>query len=150
MDGRKTEAVIFDMDGTLALCDHRRHFLDDNNWAAFNAAMGDDTPNLPVIMIARALHAQGYDILISTGREATAYVKRLTGMWCAMHHIPYMKMYMRAEKDYRQDGIVKREMLYQMRADGYNPVLAVDDRQSVVDMWREEGLVCLQCAPGFD
>jgi hypothetical protein len=27
-------------------------------------------------------------------------------------------------------------------------LFVVEDRNRVVEMWREEGLVCLQCAPG--
>jgi hypothetical protein len=34
-------------------------------------------------------------------------------------------------------GIDKRKVLF-----------VVEDRNRVVEMWREEGLVCLQCAPG--
>jgi hypothetical protein len=34
-------------------------------------------------------------------------------------------------------GIDKRKVLF-----------VVEDRNRVVEMWRKEGLVCLQCAPG--
>jgi hypothetical protein len=56
--------------------------------------------------------------------------------------------YMRSDKDYRADYIVKREMLDKIRADGYDPVLVFDDRTSVVNMWREAGLRAVQVAPG--
>jgi hypothetical protein len=55
---------------------------------------------------------------------------------------------MRSDNDYRADFIVKEELLAQLRADGYNPVMAFDDRQQVVDMWRENGLICAQVAKG--
>ncbi|HYI06303.1 MAG TPA: hypothetical protein VD858_15525 [Reyranella sp.] len=48
----------------------------------------------------------------------------------------------------RADVIVKRERLARMRADGFSPELAIDDRRRVVDMWRSEGLVCAQVAEG--
>lgn len=32
--------------------------------------------------------------------------------------------------------------------DKYDVLFAIDDRSSVVDMWRDLGLVCLQCAEG--
>jgi hypothetical protein len=35
-----------------------------------------------------------------------------------------------------------------MRKDGFNPVMAVDDRQQVVDMFRAEGLRVLQVDVG--
>jgi hypothetical protein len=55
---------------------------------------------------------------------------------------------MRSDKDRRADDIVKRELLARMRADQFNPALAIDDRRRVVDMWRAEGLVCAQVAEG--
>jgi hypothetical protein len=46
-------------------------------------------------------------------------------------------------------AMVKREMLTGI--DKGKVLLVVEDRTRVVQMWREEGLVCLQCAPGeFD
>jgi hypothetical protein len=42
--------------------------------------------------------------------------------------------------------IVKREMLAGM--DRSKILFVVEDRSGVVEMWRSEGLVCLQCAPG--
>jgi hypothetical protein len=42
--------------------------------------------------------------------------------------------------------MVKREML--IGNDKGKVLIVVEDRNRVVQMWREEGLVCLQCAPG--
>ncbi len=55
---------------------------------------------------------------------------------------------MRADKDSRKDFIIKKEILEVIRKDFDDPeiLFVVDDRPSVVKMWREEGLVCLQCA----
>ena len=55
---------------------------------------------------------------------------------------------MRGDNDRRADDIVERERLARMRADRFNPELAIDDRRRVVDMWRSEGLVCAQVAEG--
>jgi hypothetical protein len=55
---------------------------------------------------------------------------------------------MRAEKDYRADDIIKGELLDRIISDGWRPWLVVDDRDRVVKMWRDRGLLCLQCAPG--
>ena len=51
------------------------------------------------------------------------------------------------EDDYRDDVIVKQELLTQIRK-VWNPILVFDDRQRVVDMWRSEGLICCQVARG--
>ena len=48
---------IFDLDGTLALIEHRLHFIQgpEKDWRGFFAAVGDDKPNLPVIRTLQAL-----------------------------------------------------------------------------------------------
>ena len=55
---------------------------------------------------------------------------------------------MRKDGDQRADHIVKREILAQIRNAGFEPVLVFDDRQSVVDMWRDQGIRVAQTAPG--
>ena len=57
-------------------------------------------------------------------------------------------LYMRPAGDYRPDFEIKLEMLDHMRKDGWNPVLAFDDRQQVVDMLRAEGIKVAQVAEG--
>ncbi len=44
--------------------------------------------------------------------------------------------------------IVKAELLDQIVADGFSPVMAFDDRNQVVEMWRARGIPCAQVAPG--
>ncbi len=43
--------------------------------------------------------------------------------------------------------MVKAQILDGIIDDGFEIILVVDDRQSVVAMWRERGLTCLQCRP---
>ena len=47
---------------------------------------------------------------------------------------------MRGDQDYRPDYEVKQEMLDRMRKEGLDPKISVDDRPSVVKMWRQNGL----------
>lgn len=54
---------------------------------------------------------------------------------------------MRHLNDHRPDDVVKEEMLQQLRAEGKDILFVIDDRQKVVDMWRRNGLICLQMAP---
>lgn len=142
------KAVIFDMDGTLADCSHRRHHVASTpkNWAAFNAGAHLDTPNVPIVTLAKLFAASGYAIVICTGREADR--EDVTRAWMAEHGVPCDWLYMRQTKDYRADDVVKAELLEAIRADGFDPLLVVDDRDRVVAMWRAAGLTCLQCAPG--
>ncbi len=140
-------AVIFDVDGTLADVRHRRHFLTGRpkNHAAFHDAMVDDTVREPVAELARAL-ARTYPVLLVSGRPER--YRRVTGCWLDDNFIPYRALYLRADDDRRDDVLVKREMLAAIRLT-YDPLLVVDDRAKLVAMWREEGLVCLQCDVGL-
>jgi phosphoglycolate phosphatase-like HAD superfamily hydrolase len=143
------KTVIFDIDGTLADIEHRRVYLDGDrpNWTKFNAHMGDDTPNIPVVELYHTLWASGtYDLQIVTGRNEA--FRKVTETWLTWNEIPFNRVTMRADKDNRPDNIIKAEILQMMLAEGRDIAFAVDDRQQVVDMWRENGVTCLQCDVG--
>jgi len=49
---------------------------------------------------------------------------------------------------HRPDNLVKGELLDAIRADGYEPVMAFDDRTVCVNFWRACGIPCAQVADG--
>lgn len=143
--------IIFDLDGTLALDDHRRDAFDgdgDIDWDAYYLRCTGDAPNTPIIILAQAL-TQYYEerddvsIEIWTGRGDIA-VKE-TRAWLERHAVPYHYIRMRPAGDYRHDYELKKEWLTQIGTN--NVMFCVDDRQQSVDMWRKCGLTCLQVAP---
>jgi len=138
------KVIVFDVDGTLANCEHRQCFLRSKprNWNAFNAGIPFDKPHEDIIWIARQFALLGHEILIATGRSEEE--RRDTEDWLKWFEVPYAKMYMRPAKDYRDDAIIKKEILDQMRKDGYEPYMVFDDRDRVVKMWRENNVRCLQ------
>jgi phosphoglycolate phosphatase-like HAD superfamily hydrolase len=144
----KTECWIFDVDGTLSNTAHRQHYLatTPKNWAAWNAAMAEDSYHKDVIQFVRVAKKLDMCVVICTGREETE--REVTENWLDDGGIDYDGLYMRKKKDYRGDDDIKRELLAEIRADGYEPVLVFDDRNRVVDMWRAEGIRCFQVAPG--
>lgn len=66
--------------------------------------------------------------------------------WLAEKGVKYHELILRRDGDRRTDSVVKREMLAEV--DKGKILFVVEDRSRVVEMWRSEGLVCLQCAPG--
>ena len=143
--------VIFDIDGTLANVEHRIHWVRSKpkNWPAFNRGMVRDTPNQDICDLLRMFHAAGTTILIASGRseddrEVTERrlrdVAGLDELWA--------RLYMRPSKDHRSDDIIKGEILDQMIQEGFNPTMAIDDRDQVVAMLRARGLRVLQVAEG--
>lgn len=143
------KTVIFDIDGTLADVTHRRHFITDGkkNWTQFNARMGDDVVNSAVVELYHTLwESRKYDIIIVTGRSEE--FRKVTEQWLTWNHIPFNRLMMRKARDNRRDSIVKQDILNELKSEGKKIVFAVDDRQQVVDMWRRNGITCLQCDEG--
>lgn len=164
--------IIVDIDGTLADIAHRRHYVASKpkNWKAFNAAMPGDILNEDIADLVRLIWL-GHDqpdrqevaVILASGRGEES--RQITTDWLLAHNIwpevtdpnwvfpkpplfTYKRLYMRPAGDNRSDVIVKREILDQIKRDGYEPFMALDDRDGVVAMWREAGLRCLQVAPG--
>lgn len=140
--------VIFDIDGTLADVEHRRHYVQrpKPDWAAFSAAMVDDVPRADVCRLFEDL-AGHYMIFAVTGREE-AY-RQATREWFIRHSLcPPAMLLMRPTKDYRADEVIKREIYERDIAPEHRPILVVDDRPKVIRMWRSLGLFVLDVGTG--
>lgn len=139
---------VFDLDGTLADCDHRRHLLP--NWKAFFEASDKDAPIVPVINIFKHLVDAGHEVEVWSG--CSAEVEQLRRDWLGGVDIdPDHLTRMRPIGNYDPDEKLKREWLHESTAAGRRPDAIFDDRQKVVDMWRAEGVQCFQVNPGdFD
>ena len=55
---------------------------------------------------------------------------------------------MRRTKDFRKDAIVKTELFEAHIRGQFEVLFVLDDRDQVVEMWRQMGFACLQVAPG--
>ncbi len=153
---------IFDLDGTLALIEHRRHFVEGpkKDWPAFFAACVDDKPNWPVIKTLQTLRKAGAEIWIWSGRSDE--VQGETEEWLYRHGCLKSTMFlhwtpftppeafrMRKAGDHQPDVNLKRAWLSEIEPPEYARLTAVfDDRDSVVKMWRAAGVKCFQVAPG--
>lgn len=143
------QTVLFDIDGTLADIEHRRRFVeaDPPDWGSFFKHMGDDTPNEAIVKLYHTLwDSDEYEILILSGRPEK--YRAITEQWFIWNEIPFTRILMRGLNDMRSDVIVKKEMLDALLTEGHKIAFVVDDRNSVVDMWRENGITCLQCDYG--
>jgi hypothetical protein len=141
------KAYVFDIDGTLSDLTHRLHFIqcDPPNWDAFFGAVAGDLVHEHIAVLVRTLEVFHHIVLVS-GRSDQC--RTGTEYWLRRHGIPFNRLYMRKQGDRREDDLVKKELLDALRADGYEPVMAFDDRDRVVKMWRENGIPCAQVADG--
>lgn len=140
--------VIFDLDGTLALIEHRLHFLEGKkkNWHKFFAACESDAPHHPIIEVMKGLRLLGHQVWIVSGRSDA--VKTQTLEWFVKHGIQYDQLIMRRDGDFTADDVLKRSWLQSGAIPKERVLMVFDDRDKVVAMWRKEGLVCAQVAPG--
>lgn len=147
---------IFDLDGTLALIDHRRNIIEDQSdkqrWTRFYQLCDKDEPNIPVIKTMERLRQSGADIWFFSGRSAE--VRQKTIEWLAAH-TSFMSwdlteiLVMRDIGDYTPDDVLKKQWLDNMLTDDRKRLVAVfDDRDRVVKMWRDSGIQCFQVAHG--
>lgn len=135
------QAVIFDIDGTLANHDGIRSPFDESKVLL-------DLPHPEVIEMVKAereFHKR--KIIIMSGRKSSSRTD--TMKWLEDNGVQYDYLYMRDAKDSRSDDIVKYE-LYMEHVNGKYYVNKIyDDRQKVCDMWRTAlSLRVFQVAPG--
>jgi len=143
--------VIFDLDGTLALIDKRRAISTKDNgkmdWDIFfNPKNIDlDLPNQPVMDMANMLSSQGYTIMILSGRSDVTH--QAIRDWLNKHGVWFDTLTMRPQNHlYMADNDLKQMWLDSIGKD--NVAMVFDDRNQVVDMWRQNGLTTFQVADG--
>ena len=122
-----SRVAIFDFDGTLMDINHRRKYVESEqkDWKKFFEYMEFDTIRDDVFQLAHALHDSGYVIIVCSGRNEKH--RELTEKQLAFGKLEYHALMMRGNDDYRPDWEVKREMLADMRNEGLDPKIAVDD-----------------------
>lgn len=150
-----TPLYIFDLDGTLALIEHRRHMLQwdlPEKWRHFYAACEFDAPNHPVIDTMERLKDRA-EIWIFSGRSDE--VREKTIAWLVEHtsfsrkELEGPMLTMRTAGDHTADDKLKEQWLHGMlQYDRERLVATFDDRDRVVEMWRRNGVTCFQVAPG--
>ncbi|MFN1835253.1 hypothetical protein AB2B38_008325 [Balneola sp. MJW-20] len=140
------KVVIFDLDGTLANIDKRRDKARKGkrfDWDAFfhpdNIAL--DEPNHPVIDLYNMCVSSGYRNVIFSGRSDIS--EQETRQWLSSYLEGPLDLTMRRHGDYTKDAELKKSWLLD-RFELEEIHFVVDDRDSVVQMWRELGLTCFQ------
>ena len=147
---RKT--IIFDVDGTIADVEHRRHLVNGDkgfkpDWDAFRKATEDDTPVQWVCDIAKRYIAQGDDVAFFSARNESEreITEKQISQWIGDGH---KGVFLRPNGDYTPDDEFKSALADKFIDMGGKIDLIFDDRQKVVDMWRDKGFTVVQVAEG--
>lgn len=128
------DAYIFDIDGTLAKMNGRSPYD--------YTRVSEDSLNEHVANILDSLVKTGAHIIICSGRQASCRTE--TSDWLAQNDITYHNLLMRSTDDKRKDSIVKEELYNEHIKGKYNVLGVFDDRDQVVELWRNLGLTCFQ------
>lgn len=127
-------AVIVDIDGTVSHRTNRGPFEYDK--------VIHDAQDKNVIEVVKSLWLAGHKIIFVSAREDWCFNDTYT--WLTHNCPPFIKLYMRRSGDTRRDAEVKKEIYETLIKPNYDVFCVLDDRNQVVDMWRELGLTCLQ------
>lgn len=130
-------AYIFDIDGTLAHMTGRSPYD--------YSKVGTDKVDEAVREVLIAL-AANHHIIIVSGRKAECRQETLD--WLTANFVQFDELHMRADDDGRPDSIVKYEILRDKIAPFYEVRGVFDDRNPVVQMWRDSGIKCFHVQEG--
>lgn len=138
---------IFDIDGTLANCDHRLHHVQNKpkNWEAFYSGCMDDLVIVPVAEMLE-LFSKNHLIYIVTGRPERN--RDLTETWLNHYKIHYDKLIMRGDRDFRKSPDYKSAVCDSIEREGYKINFAIEDRLDCVEMFIKRGLFCFNVSNG--
>lgn len=135
------QAVLCDIDGTLAI--HRGRSPYDYT------RVGEDAlnPSVSEFLHLAAWRTDGpRRVILLSGRPETA--RPDTQAWLDRHRVPFDELHMRAAGDMRNDVIVKSELFDVRIRDRFTVIVALDDRDRCVRLWRSLGLNCWQVNEG--
>ena len=138
-DAKKPDCIIADMDSTLCANLTKRPFY-DGDW---KEKLIYDTPLAGPISILRAQKMTGTcDIMIVTGRRDDG--REQTEEWLKTYNVPYDRLFMRGSCDYSKGDVFKETILNQFILPKYNVLFVLEDDNKCVQMYRRNGLICLQ------
>lgn len=144
--------IIFDIDGVLADCSHRLHYLKDKNYDKFysDEEIMKDKPIHDIMDIFVGLeNLNEYNIgsnktvnILISGRNERC--KKSTIQWLREKlniYIDEDQLFLRSEDDYRPAHEVKEDLI--KKHIGFENILfAFDDDDQVNEMYKKHGVMC--------
>lgn len=170
--------IIFDLDMTLANCEHRRHFVDSSklgtkedyekwlqpflesktcpswspDWKSFYEACDQDLPIYPVIKLFEVLwenRTGDGDVVLWSGRCES--FRNKTEEWLHKNinfGNTWPYLKMRPIGDYTPDEHLKEKWLDEALAEGNTIDFVIDDRAKVCRMWQRRGIFVFDVSQG--
>lgn len=153
------ENVIVDIDGTIASLEHRLQYITGKtkDYDAFYDHCLDDGRIDKICELVTILRDAGKRLVFITGRPER--VREKTLQWLELNLLvkrDNIILLMRKNHDFRKDSVIKLEKLQiinSVMSTGHHLIspsntIVLEDRDSVVEMWRNNGFTTLQVAKG--
>jgi len=150
--------VICDIDGTIADTTHRLHFVKKpkdapgdwkKDWNGFFSQMENDPVREDVRKILIQFYNEGKTIIFMSGRPEQ--YRDITLNWLSMNFLTFAyTVIMRPRGDKRPDTETKRDLLNKYFPDKSVIHMVIDDRPSVIRVWKDMGLTVLDCGKGVE
>lgn len=146
------DVILADLDGTLFDVSHRLHLAKQKRWDEFHEAMLGDSVNEDVANFLSTAVGVGMTVIAVTGRnehyrQSTLDQLKRNGLSMAIS-----ELLMRPDGDLRSDAILKVEAVdiyFGGRTKALSRVaFALDDRDRVVEGYRDAGFRCWQVRKG--
>ncbi len=141
-------SIVVDMDGTLSNCKHRQHHAEQGQWDEFHSKLSEDKTYYDVQWLLERL-PDSIQVIVLTGRNETYRSK--TFEWLSDKGIFVDMLLRRPDGDFRPDHELKPKLLEEAFGSKDlvidNVMFVLDDRDKVVEAWRNYGLDCWQVRP---
>ena len=142
---------MFDVDGVLANADHRQHLLEPKpgqrkDWKRLFERAGDDALIEEVARLTLLIDSSLQRVLL-TARPTT--IQDITVDWLDRFHIAWDLLVMRPAGEYAPSPVAKKVAVDELRAHGFELLLAFDDDRRNVDMFHAAGIPCIYIHSGY-
>jgi predicted kinase len=141
IDYNLPKAIMCDIDGTTAWMQHRSPY----NYKE----VSNDKADFRMFQLLNLLRKSSVKIIFVSGREGSDQCRKDTYNWIQKNlESDCFSLLMRKEHDFRPDEIIKKEIYENNIKDIFDVVAVFDDRNKVVNMWRDLGMLCCQVNDG--
>lgn len=142
--------IIWDLDGTLTDPSPFVHLISSapKDWDRWDENIINHEPHWDMVHLFKTHFLAGHTNFIVTARRENC--RNQTEEWLRKYELEKMHngLYMRAMTDFRPDFETKQDILFELRRKGYDINLAFEDRVSVAEMFRANGVRCLHVCAG--